>query len=80
LSNTTATSGHSSSDISPKFITLSIDNNRFQQFTQSNNVNLPPSVQQQQENAILGRSYPFEIQSNTSGPSDVKRFRSASMN
>ncbi|CAF4646696.1 unnamed protein product, partial [Rotaria magnacalcarata] len=67
-------------DISPKFITLTIDNNRFQQFIQSNNVNLPPYVQQQEENAIFGRSYPFEIQSNTSGPSNVKRFRSASMN
>ncbi|CAF0962297.1 unnamed protein product [Rotaria magnacalcarata] len=80
LSNTTATSGYSSSDISPKFITLTIDNNRFQQFIQSNNVNLPPYVQQQEENASFGRSYPFEIQSNTSGPSNVKRFRSASMN
>ncbi|CAF2511533.1 unnamed protein product [Rotaria sp. Silwood2] len=82
-SNTTRTSGYSSSDISPKFITLSLNNNHFKQFVQSSNLNPPPYVQQQQqqqENSILGRSYPFEIQSHTNGPSDVKRFRSASMN
>jgi hypothetical protein len=39
---------------------------------------LPPYVQQQ-DNSILGTSYPFELQVNN-GPSDVKRFRSASMN
>ncbi|CAF3826255.1 unnamed protein product [Rotaria sordida] len=84
-SNTPATSGYSSSDISPKFITLSINNNHCKQFVQSNNLNHPSYLQQQQqqqqqENSILGRPHPFEIQSNTNGPSDVKRFRSASMN
>ncbi|CAF0864538.1 unnamed protein product [Rotaria sp. Silwood1] len=83
-SNTTETSGYSSTDISPKFITLSINNNHFKSYIQSNNLNQPPYVQQQQqqqqENSILGRSYTFAIQSNTNGPSDVKRFRSASMN
>ena len=84
-SNTTATtSAYSSLGISPKFTTLSINTNPFQQFIQSTNLHLPPYVQQQQnqkkDNSILGRSYPFELQSNTNGQSDVKRFRSASMN
>jgi hypothetical protein len=35
--------------------------------------------QQQQDSSVLGTSYPFELQINT-GPLDVKRFRSASMN
>jgi hypothetical protein len=72
-SNTTTTSAYSSLGISPIFTTLSINNNTFQ--------HLPPYIQQpKQENSILGRSYPFELQSNTNGQSDVKRFRSASMN
>ena len=80
-SNTTTTSAYSSLGISPKFTTLSINNNPFQQFLQSNNLHVLPYIQpQQQDNTILGRSYPFELQSNTNGPSDVKRFRSASMN
>jgi hypothetical protein len=83
-SNTTTTSAYSSLGISPKFTTLSINTNPFQQFIQSTNLHLPPYVQQQQnqqkDNSILGRSYPFELQSNTNGQSDVKRFRSASMN
>ena len=82
LSNTATTSAYSSLGISPKFTTLSLNNNPFQQFLQSNNLHVLPYVQQQQQqdNAILGRSYPLELQSNTNGPSDVKRFRSASMN
>jgi hypothetical protein len=48
-----------------------------------NNLHPPPPYvqqqQQQQENSVLGTSYPFELQINN-GPSDVKRFRSASMN
>jgi len=80
---TTSTSAYSSLGISPKFTTLSINTNPFQQFIQSNNLHLPPYVQQQQQqqdNSVLGRSYPFEVQNNSNGQSDVKRFRSASMN
>lgn len=85
---TTGTSGYSSSDISPKFITLTIDNNHLQQFIQSNNLSISSIVQQQQqqqqseqqENDMLGRSYPFERQNNMNESLDVKRFRSASMN
>jgi hypothetical protein len=44
-----------------------------------NNLHPPPYGQQQQQNSVLGSSYPFELQVN-SGASDVKRFRSASMN
>jgi hypothetical protein len=80
-STSTTPSTYSSLGISPKFTTLTINNNPFQQFVQSNNVHLPPFVQQQQQdNSILGTSFPFALQSNTNGPSDVKRFRSASMN
>jgi hypothetical protein len=64
---------------SPKLTILSLNNNHFQQFIQSNNSHLPLYVQQQ-DNSILGASRPFELQSNTNGQSDVKRFRSASMN
>ncbi|CAF2916452.1 unnamed protein product [Rotaria sp. Silwood2] len=39
----------------------------------------PPYIQEQQNTSILGTSYPFELQIN-SGLSDVKRFRSSSMN
>lgn len=45
------------------------------------NLHPPPYVQSQtqQDNSVLGTSYPFELQVNN-GPLDVKRFRSASMN
>ena len=39
----------------------------------------PPPYGQQQDSSILNASYPVDSQMN-SGPSDVKRFRSASMN
>ncbi|CAF1317369.1 unnamed protein product [Adineta ricciae] len=102
-SQSNTTTGYSSLGISPKFTTLSLNqqHNPFspplqdptnssillQPFVQSslamnskNNLHPPPFVQtQQQDNSSLGASYPFELQVN-SGISDVKRFRSASMN
>ncbi|UJR37935.1 hypothetical protein I4U23_030620 [Adineta vaga] len=101
--NTTAPSAYSSLGISPKFTTLSINqqHNPFsppsqditnssallQPFVQPSltinsktNLHPPPFVQHQPlDNSTLGTSYPFELQVN-SGASDVKRFRSASMN
>ncbi|CAF1082962.1 unnamed protein product [Adineta steineri] len=74
-SRSTTTSAYSSLGISPKFTTLSLNNH----YIQSNNLHLPLFVQQQ-DNSIFGTSYPNELQSNTNGQSDVKRFRSASMN
>ncbi|CAF0725946.1 unnamed protein product [Rotaria sordida] len=44
-----------------------------------NSLHPPPYIQEQQNTSILGTSYPFELPINT-GLSDVKRFRSASMN
>lgn len=38
-----------------------------------------PQIQQQQDNSVLGTSYPFQLQLNNDAL-DVKRFRSASMN
>jgi hypothetical protein len=77
--SSTTTSAYSSLGVSPKFTILSLNNNHFQQFIQSNNSHLPPYVQQQ-DNSVLGALRPFELQSNIHGPLDVKRFRSASMN
>lgn len=71
---TPTTSAYSSLSISPKFTVLSLNHNHFQQFMQSNNTHLPPYIQQQDN------SRTFELQSNTNGQSDVKRFRSVSMN
>jgi hypothetical protein len=78
-SNTATTAAYPSLSLSPKFTILSLNNNHFQQFNQPNNSHLPLHVQQQ-ANTILSASRSFELQSNTNGPSDVKRFRSASMN
>ncbi|CAF4078799.1 unnamed protein product, partial [Rotaria magnacalcarata] len=44
-----------------------------------NSLHPPPYVQEQQHTSVLGTSYPLELQLN-SGFSDVKRFRSSSMN
>ncbi|CAF3438331.1 unnamed protein product [Rotaria sp. Silwood1] len=44
-----------------------------------NSLHPPPYVQEQQNTSILGTSYPFELPINN-GLSDVKRFRSSSMN
>ncbi|CAF0827445.1 unnamed protein product [Adineta steineri] len=50
-----------------------------QSLNSKNNLHPPPFLQQQQDNSSLGATFPFELQVNN-GPSDVKRFRSASMN
>jgi len=76
---TRTTSAYSSLGTNSKSTILSLNNNHFQHFIQSNNSHLPPYVHQQ-DNSILGASRSFELQSNTNGQSDVKRFRSASMN
>ncbi|UJR08307.1 hypothetical protein I4U23_012578 [Adineta vaga] len=79
FSTTTTTSTYSSLGISPQFTTLSLNNNPFQQYFQSNNLHLP-TFTHQQDNSVLGTSYPLQLQTHTNGSSDVKRFRSASMN
>ena len=78
----TNASAYSSLGISPQFNTLSLHNNplvSLQQYFQSNNLHLPAHPEQQDQ-SILATSYPFELPCNSNGPSDVKRFRSASMN
>ncbi len=72
-SNTTTVSAYSSLGTSPKLRLL----NQFPSFPPSNNnSNLPPYIHQH-DNSKFGASRPFEFQTS---PSDVKRFRSASMN
>lgn len=78
-STPTSTSAYSSLGISPKFTTLSLNHNPFQQYFQSNNLQIP-TFTPQQDNSVLGTSYPQQLQSHTSTTPDVKRFRSASMN
>ena len=78
-STPTSTSAYSSLGISPKFTTLSLNHNPFQQYFQSNNLQIPTFVPQQ-DSSVLGTSYPLPPQSHTSITPDVKRFRSASMN
>ncbi|CAF1081503.1 unnamed protein product [Adineta ricciae] len=78
-STPTSTSAYSSLGISPKFTTLSLNHNPFQQYFQSNSLQIP-TFNPQHDNSVLGTSYPLPLQSNISIAPDVKRFRSASMN
>jgi hypothetical protein len=73
---TTTTSAYSSLGTSPKFTGSSLNNNQFMQSNHSH----PSAYIQRQDNSVFGASHSFDLRSNTNGPSDVKRFRSASMN
>lgn len=79
INETSTTSAYSSLGISPKFTSLSIHPNATFSFPSIPN---QPSMPVQELNpSVLGTSYPFQLPNNLpSTSSDVKRFRSASMN